>query len=756
MGVPANVTLFEVGAMGENALRFVELSVQVEVHVQTAFVTLDAGWMTGPQECKSLKLCVPTPGLDTAVSAVDVRVGESKFITTVVPSEEAAKVAQGQGGGDKEAMAYNPNVFTLPIPGAPPNTPVRVKITYFQPLSFNPTNGCYEVRVPSSVPAEQYPLGVPVQQWLKVAATINSVVPFQLGFQSHPMVVPVQTPVSAQLLGNTQVQWPDGTDFQVSFSVWGAAISGACYVAGPTPGSADTRNSFCCFIAPPSPKEAIQFSRRVFFLLDISGSMFGKPLEQAKVALEAAVRDLNPYDYFNICAFDDKQRLFKAEGIVPGIPENVEAASQWIRSLQVNGLTDIMGPVQHAYKVLCNAQLQAPGGLPQVILITDGAVENEREICHFAQEMQKDPVGKQVRVSCVGIGGYCNSAFLRILSNIGRGFCDIALQQDAIQSKMSRIMQAIARPVITDVQMVLPATLKGVEIFPNPIPDLFSGAPICLSGKFHGQLPGTIVARGTFTASGAPLDVPCQVHWAPNVPLDRVFVKQRLDYLIAAAWLTKDENIKKEIVALSVQENVPCAHTSMVAVQPANEQAEKDLRDPNKSRSSSALAAACVGGLAGVVIVGAATGQFGDVAATASGLTGYLDTGFAFAGLGDGLVSVGGDVVDFLGNAGGSVGNFLGNAFSDTSYITQVFTGNFWQGIGGSLANAVGPAAQSAGVFLGNAADAVGGCCSGVAQIGGEICGVPGQCIGEICEVLGDNLEGGLSCLCGIVSSLIK
>ena len=769
MAVPPNVTLYEIGPRGDTALRFVELKVQVEVHVQTAFVTLDAGWVAGPGSSGGLRLDVPTPGQDTAVSAVDVRLGEASFVTTVVPNEEAAKVAQGQGeGANKEAMRYNPNVFSLPIPGASPGTAVRVKITYFQPLVFNPNNGCYEVRVPTSVPAAQFPEGRPVQQWLSIAATINSVVPFALGYQSHPMLVPIQTPQSAQLLGNAGVEWPNCADFQVAFSVWGAAISGACYVAGALPGNPDTRNSFCCFVAPPTPKEAIVYSRRVFFLLDISGSMYGKPLEAAAVALEAAVRDLTPHDYFNICVFDDTQQMYAPEGIIPGAPDNVEKACAWIRNLKVNGLTDIMSPVKHAYQVLCNAQLQAPGGLPQIVLVTDGAVNNERDICHFAQEMQKDPVGKQVRISCVGIGGYCNSAFLRILAGIGRGFCDIALDQGTIETKMARIMQAIARPVLTDVQLQLPSNLQGVEIFPNPVPDLFSGAPICISGKFHGMLPGTIVARGTWTASGAFVDVPCQVHLAQNVPLDKVFIKQRLDYLIAAAWLTEDEGIRREIVALSVQENVPCAHTSMVAVQPTNAQAEKDLRDPAKPRSSGVLAAACVGGLAGIVIVGAATGQFGDVGATVSNLpTSFIDGALTFGGLADGLVDVGGNVISILGDGASiigdgvvdgaeAVGGFFGNAFSDTGYITQVFTGNFWEGIGGSLANAVGSVGETAGVIFGNAMDAVGGCCSGVAEMGGNICGAPGECIGGCCEFVGNGLEDGISCLCGIVEALVK
>ena len=46
-----------------------------------------------------------------------------------------------------------------------------------------------------------------------------------------------------------------------------------------------------------------------------------------------------------------------------------------------------------------------------------------------------------------------------------------------------------------------------------------------------------------------------------NIPLDKVFVKQRLDLLTADAWMLDDARKKQEVVALSVATGVPCAHT---------------------------------------------------------------------------------------------------------------------------------------------------------------------------------------------------
>ena len=161
------------------------------------------------------------------------------------------------------------------------------------------------------------------------------------------------------------------------------------------------------------------------------------------------------------------------------------------------------------------------------------------------------------RVCTFGIGRYCNHYFLKMLASIGRGMSDAAYTPHRISFQMSALLAAARAPVLTDVVLGIPGGGAGVEIYPFPIPDLFVGSPVMVSGKIQGGLPPTVELKGRL-ANGVEWSQQVQVvedlgNNALNIPLDKVFIKQRIDLLTGQAWLQQEKSLEQEVVAISVQ-----------------------------------------------------------------------------------------------------------------------------------------------------------------------------------------------------------
>lgn len=87
-----------------------------------------------------------------------------------------------------------------------------------------------------------------------------------------------------------------------------------------------------------------------------------------------------------------------------------------------------------------------------------------------------------------------------LLAAIGRGMNDVAFRAHAIQASMEQMLHAAALPILSDVHLQI-SGLSHLQLFPEPIPDVFVGQPLLVSGKFAGVWPEKIYLKGTL-ASG--------------------------------------------------------------------------------------------------------------------------------------------------------------------------------------------------------------------------------------------------------------
>ncbi|XP_024378444.1 uncharacterized protein [Physcomitrium patens] len=595
------------------SLEMIELD--VACHISTGFVTAKSRWnlncVRSQASCDCL-LALPMDHQGT-VSSVEIDMGHGRFYTTVVvPSDEAASYgARGSPNAQiNDPGTYNPELFRLNLPQVEGGTKLELKITWFQAMTFE--SGLYSLRVSFVFPEDIVPLGTNLASITKVKCMINTGTndTVEVGSFGNQLKETFREPGIVAFENESNGDATDGKnqDFVASYQVWSDGIFPNLIFQDPEPGESDNRGSFCLSISPPDPSKITVFQRAVVFLLDRSGSMYGDPLNDALQALYSGLESLKPEDSFNIIAFDHETALFSSQ-MERANSASILRAREWAtEKCKARGGTDILSPLQQAFKLVENF----PGAVPYVFLITDGAVDNEKNICLTMQSRIVELGARAPRISTFGIGHYCNYYFLKMLAVIGRGLSDVAFASGKLRGQMERMLVAAATPVLTNIGLAgLP---DGCEVYPFAIPDLFCGNPLVVSGKFHGSFPDTISFFGLMPDQSTwKTEVPSRK--TSKVPLSKVFAKQQLDLLTGQAWLYGDKRRQQEAVNLSLATGMPCEYTRMIGFETTPEKYQEFQNERKKGKKLN-IKKFTAGKVAGVVLVGGLAIGFGNVAAT--------------------------------------------------------------------------------------------------------------------------------------------
>jgi len=713
----------------------------VEFHISTAFVRLNLRFKNTSSTSVDGVFALPLLG---TVTSAEIGIGHSRIVETVVIPNGSVEQLTKDGPAQQEEIipaaqtddAFVPDLFRMPLQDIPAGETLSVTIEYIEPLDY--VEGSYHFFLPMRFPAETFPQSAPINEIFKIRCTINSVTP-QLSYDSdsHNLVQLYNTGYTYYLSAQHKANAP--SDFHISYFMPSSTILGGLLIEPPSQKNYDPRGSFLLFVTPPTDPQP-HFGRNIIFLIDRSGSMSGEPYANAAKALATALQGLGQGDRFNICSFDDRREYFSA-GLVDVTPQSVADATRFVNSTQPRGLTDIRTPLIAAIDGL-NAEPQKNSfGAPvvsTVVLLTDGCVSDEREICREVMEKAGN-----VRLLTFGIGKYCNWYFLKMLATSGRGFNSNVMYQEKIFVEIMKLMEKVAVPILTDVGLQM--QVSDAEIYPFPIPDLFAGAPLVISGKYSGDFPKTINLVGTM-GNGQPFAQEVVAASSGIVPVNKVFIKQRLDLLTSKAWLEDSKEIEEEVVAVSVAESYPTPYTTMVAyettpekkAEEAKKSEEEEKKDPKKKSNGNRKAAMAASmAIGGAVVIGAALYAFGDVGATMNGISAVASYGS------DGITNL------LSGNCCGDCFNLItcdGCAFCGDigcGFCSDIcgVCGEGFNWCGDCLGDLVGLVGDSCGQVCGCCGDAAGGAVDGVSGLCGncgDLCGnLLGNC-GQLCSTCGD------------------
>src|SRR5438128_4558474 len=238
-------------------------------------------------------------------------------------------------------------------------------------------------------------------------------------------------------------------------------------------------DGFFMLLLAPGRAEAPSMHRDLVAVLDVSGSMSGDKLDQAKAALVQLLGTLRSADRFRVVTFGSSVRRYAA-GWTDVSADNVRAAQEWVRRLDTDGGTNIAGALTEA----C-AEPPAEGGLGGVVFLTDGmATVGETDPERIADQAERSR--GVFRVFAFGIGYDVNTYLLDRLTERARGVTEYIRPGGDIEQAVATLASKVASPVLADLAL----RADGVELYdlqPHSLPDLFGGDELVVFGRYRGR-----------------------------------------------------------------------------------------------------------------------------------------------------------------------------------------------------------------------------------------------------------------------------
>jgi Ca-activated chloride channel family protein len=508
-----------------------------------------------------------------AVTGLTMKIG-ARLVQAQIREKQAARReyegAKRAGISASLLEQHRPNVFQMSVANLLPGDEIEVELRYSELLL--PTDGSYRFVFPTVVgPRYNGAAGGESQrpeQWIAQPTLRAGVAPkteFALSLEiAAPMPVQaLESPTHAfaiEGLGSSRVRAalaPSAAhadrDIVIDYRLAGREIA-----AGVLLHEGGDENFFLALVEPPArvPAAAI-VPREVVFVLDVSGSMHGFPLDTARTLLRGLVGNLRPGDTFNIIPFAGGYSKLAPQSL-PATPGNIEAALRFINAQRGGGSTELLAALRAALALPTDA-----GRARSFVVITDGYVSIEKE----AMDLVRDNLGR-ANVFAFGIGSSVNRLLIEGLARAGRGEAFVVLnpQQAAVEADRFRVY--VEAPLLTHLQVAY----RGVDAYdiePPQLPDLFAQRPLVLAGKFRGAPGGTIELEGR-TAGGVfrrSIDLAAASRSASgSAALPTLWARNRIATLGDYRTLTNDAAAAREITTLGLKYGLLTDFTSFVAI----------------------------------------------------------------------------------------------------------------------------------------------------------------------------------------------
>ncbi|KAK1358525.1 Inter-alpha-trypsin inhibitor heavy chain [Heracleum sosnowskyi] len=538
------------------------VEMEVDCYLDTAFISVSGTWrvhcVLANKTC-DCRIAIPM-GEQGSVLGVEVSTTRSSFYTQLIATGDVYDTENMDNA--KDGCLLKRHIYTFKVSQVEGGSNLHVKVRWSQKMVYQ--DGQFCLCVPFTFPTYVIPVGSNIIKREKIQLNLKAGIGTQVLCKttSHPFKEIRRGAGELSLSYAAEVASFSISDLYFSYSVCSSDISVGLLLHAPSLHDLDQREMFCFTLFPGSDLRRKVFRKVITFVVDISGSMQGATIESAKTALLEAISNLTPADSFNIIAFNESSAFF-SPSMVHATNETIESAAEWISTnLIAKGGTNIMLPLNQALKMVA----KTGDSVPLIFLITDGAVENERDICNDMQKRLLDGGPNYPRICTFGIGSYCNHFFLQMLAQIGRGHYDAAYDIDSITFRMQRLFDSASSLILTNIKIDALEHIDKLEMYPCRIPDLSTGCPVIVSGRYSGNFPDSVEASGILSdLTRFVIDVKAQK--AKDIPLDRVLAKRHIDTLTCHAWLSGSKQLEEKVVKMSIQTGIPSEYTSMILVQ---------------------------------------------------------------------------------------------------------------------------------------------------------------------------------------------
>ncbi|XP_027496168.1 inter-alpha-trypsin inhibitor heavy chain H4 isoform X1 [Corapipo altera] len=344
-----------------------------------------------------------------------------------------------------------------------------------------------------------------------------------------------------------------------------------------------------------APSEMPVFPKNVIFVIDRSGSMAGRKIEQTRDALLKILQDLRPEDHFSFITFSNRVEEWKSS-LLPATEENVASAAAFVQTLFARGGTDINGALLTAVGALDKAENLPERSVSMVILLTDGQpTSGETNVEEIQENIQKAINGKYA-LFCLGFGFDVSYKFLEKMALSNGGIARRIYENADAALQLQGFYQEVATPILMKIEMQYPENaIEGLT--KNNFTLFFEGSEIVVSGKIRNELdllPVEIKAQSH--TSDLTLKEEANVKEKEQIFQDQRyifgnFIERLWAYLTIQQLLEKvisapeedQKALEAQALELSLQYSFVTPLTSMVVTKPADQQQGELANKPTEA-----------------------------------------------------------------------------------------------------------------------------------------------------------------------------
>lgn len=510
-----------------------------------------------------------------AVHALRMTIGARVVEAEIMERKKARETyeqAKQEGKTTSLLEQQRPNVFQMNVANILPGDEVQVELKYLELLT--PQDNTYEFVFPTVVGPRYSNMaaeGAPdTEKWVQnpylrqgqaptytfgLEVAINTGVPLvKLASPSHDVEVNYSSPNAAKVKVKDEAR-AGNKDFVLHYALAGEKIDTGLLLY---PGQEE--NFFLLMVEPPARVAADQvLPREYIFIVDVSGSMHGYPLDTAKALMKDLIASLKAQDFLNVLLFESDAAVLSESGSLPATADNQQKALDFIKAQPGGGGTEILSALKRAL-----ALPRTPGVSRTVVVATDGYVHVEPQVF----EMIRQNLGA-ANLFPFGIGTSVNRHLIEGMARAGWGEPYVVMNPGQAPQQAARFRKYIENPLLTDIKVSFEG-FAAYEVEPTALPDLFGLRPLTLLGKYRGAPEGAIVLKGKTAKGDYARKIQLKEAKASpdNSALRLLWARQRVMQLADLSRLARgqDDQRIQEITALGLKYGLMTPYTSFVAV----------------------------------------------------------------------------------------------------------------------------------------------------------------------------------------------
>lgn len=578
------------------------------VHVTQVFRNQSGGMVEG-------QFIFPLPA-DAAVSDLQMKVNDVVMEGRVMPADEARDIYEEivRRQRDPALLQYiGQGLFQTNVFPIPPGETRSVQLSYTQLVSQD--QGLYRFR---------YPLGAGFN-----ALGEQGGLRLRVELVDQPGLRTIYSPnwgATVQRVGSdgAEVVFTGAGESPDSFFdvYWGSDDSSVgANLLSYQPVEED--GYFALLVAPGIEQVETEVAARdIVMVVDVSGSMEGEKMQQARDAAKYIVDHVNPGDRINLISFSTGVRLWSDQ--LEELSSEMKAdAYEWIERLEAGGSTDINRAMLEALAVV-DARDEESAKRPVYLLFMTDGLPTQGETDPFQimdNAMMNAPQSATLRLFTFGVGYDVNTILLDTLSKEMGGRSTYVLPEENIEEAVSSFYQGISTPVLTNVSLDFEGQPVTDEIYPYPLPDLFAGEQLVVVGRYRDGGDVSVILRGE--VNGSPQEF----------RFDGMTLRERGgEPFVARVWASRkigvlmeqirrsgpDDEVIDAIVDLSLRYGIVTPYTAYLVEEPAVREA---MQAPDTTQGvPPAQSAGSGGGGEPVAMAPAARAYAADAAAEAAAM----------------------------------------------------------------------------------------------------------------------------------------